>query len=161
MEEAVSERREVFAAAHRRDQDRKAYFSASGHASSVIAKTKAEAWQTTFSFLYLNLILNLCILSFILSLAVSSLSSFSANFSKCFSPRKSALVFIDYLRSQFSVSRPKALRSRAKDYISEPRTLKSLIRFFAPPFPSLSFLRLPQTFPHPLPLAQTKLPIPC
>ena len=42
--EAVSERRKAFAAAHRSDEDRQAYISASRRASSVIAKAKAEAW---------------------------------------------------------------------------------------------------------------------
>ena len=45
VEQAVSERRKAFAAAHRSDEDRQAYISASRRASSVIAK--AEAWQTT------------------------------------------------------------------------------------------------------------------
>ena len=43
VEEAVSERRKAFAAAHRSDEDRQAYISASRRASSVIAKAKAEA----------------------------------------------------------------------------------------------------------------------
>ena len=51
VEEAVSERRRAFAAAHRSDEDRQAYISASRRASSVIAKVKAEAWQTTCSSL--------------------------------------------------------------------------------------------------------------
>ena len=51
VEIAVSERRKAFAAAHRSDEDRKAYISASRRASSVIAKAKAEAWQTTCSCL--------------------------------------------------------------------------------------------------------------
>ena len=46
-EDAVSERRKAFAAAHRSDEDRQAYICASRRASSVIAK--AEAWQTTCS----------------------------------------------------------------------------------------------------------------
>ena len=44
---AVSERRKAFAAAHKRNEDRQAYISASRRASSVIAKAKAEAWQPT------------------------------------------------------------------------------------------------------------------
>ena len=64
VEKAVSERRKAFTAAHRSDKDRLAY-SASRHASSVIAKAKAEAWQATCSSR-----LNLCILSSGLSLAV-------------------------------------------------------------------------------------------
>ena len=47
VEEAVGERRRAFATAHRSDEDRQAYISASRRASSVIAKAKAEAWQTT------------------------------------------------------------------------------------------------------------------
>ena len=44
---------------------------------------------------------------------------------------------------------------------AEPRALWSLTRPFALLSLSLNFLRLPPTFPHPPPLAQTKLPIPC
>ena len=51
MEEAVSERRKAFTAAHRCDKDRQAYISASRRASSVIAKAKAKAWRTTCSSL--------------------------------------------------------------------------------------------------------------
>ena len=51
VEEAVSERCRAFAAAHRSDKDRQAYISASRRASSVIAKAKTEAWQTTCSSL--------------------------------------------------------------------------------------------------------------
>ena len=51
MEEVVSERRKVFAATHRSDEDRQVYVFASRQASSVIAKAKAEAWQTTCSSL--------------------------------------------------------------------------------------------------------------
>ena len=47
VEEAVSERRKAFAATHRNDEDRQAYISTSRRASSVIAKAKADAWQTT------------------------------------------------------------------------------------------------------------------
>ena len=51
MEGAVSERCKAFAAAHRSDEDRQAYISASRRTSSVIAKAKAEALKTTCSFL--------------------------------------------------------------------------------------------------------------
>ena len=51
VEEAVSERRKAFAAAHRSDEDRQAYISGSRRASSVIAKAKADTWQTTCSSL--------------------------------------------------------------------------------------------------------------
>ena len=51
VEEAASERRKAFPAAHRSDEDFQAYISASRHALSVISKAKAEAWQTTCSLL--------------------------------------------------------------------------------------------------------------
>ena len=43
VEGAVSERRKAFATAHRSDEDRQVYISASRRASSVIAKAKTEA----------------------------------------------------------------------------------------------------------------------
>ena len=70
VEGAVGERRRAFATAHRSDEDRQAYVSASRRASSVIAKAKAEAWQTTCTSLSPNLILNLCTLFFALLLAL-------------------------------------------------------------------------------------------
>ena len=51
VEQAVGEARRAFATAHRSGEDRQAYISASRRASSVIAKAKAEAWQTTCSSL--------------------------------------------------------------------------------------------------------------
>ena len=51
VESAVGKRRKAFAAAHRSDEDRQAYISASRCASSVIVKAKTEAWQTTCSSL--------------------------------------------------------------------------------------------------------------
>ena len=50
-----------------------------------------------------------------------SSSSSSPNFSNCSSPRKSVSVYVAYLRSHFSVSQPKALRSSARGYFSELR----------------------------------------
>ena len=66
---------------------------------------------------HLNLILNLCTFFFAISLASSS----SPNFPNCSSPRESASVYAAYLRSHFSVSQPKALRSRARGYLSDLR----------------------------------------
>ena len=51
VEEGVSERRKAFAAAHRSNEDRQAYISVSRRVSSVIAKAKTVAWQTTCSSL--------------------------------------------------------------------------------------------------------------
>ena len=119
MEGAVSERRKAFAAAHRSDEDRQAYISASRRASSVIAK--AEAWQTTCSSLSSKSNTK-SVHSLLRSIAGSSSSSSSSpNFPKCSSPRKSASVYAAYLRSHFFVSQPKALRSRARGYLSELR----------------------------------------
>ena len=121
VEEAVSERRKTFAAAHRSDEDRQAYISASRLESSVIAKAKAEAWQMTCSFLSPKSIPK-SVHYLLHSIAgCPSSSSSSPNFPNCSSPRESALVYAAYPRSRFSVSQPKALRSRARGYLSELR----------------------------------------
>ena len=121
VEQAVSERRKAFAAAHRSDEDRQAYISASRRASSVIAKAKAEAWQTTCSSLSPKSNPK-SVHSLLCSIAGSpSSSSFSPNFPNCSSPRESASVYASYLRSHFSVSQPKALPSTARGYLSELR----------------------------------------
>ena len=137
MEGEVSERRKAFAAAHRSDENRQIYISASRRASSVIAKAKAEAWQTTCSSLSSrsNPKAVYSLLHYIAG-SPSSSSSFP-NFPNCSSPRESASVYVVYLRPHFSVSQPKALRSRARDYLTElaePRALWSLTRLFCLPF---------------------------
>ena len=108
VESAVSEKRKAFAAAHRSDEDRQAYISASRRASSVIAKAKAEPWQTTCSSLSPKPVHSL----FRYIAGSPSSSSFSPNFPNCSSPRKSASVYAAYLRSHFSVFQPKTLRSK-------------------------------------------------
>ena len=161
VEEAVSERHKAFTAAHRSDEDCQAHISASRRASSVIAKTKAEAWWATCSSLLLKSYPK-CVYSLFCSIAGSSSSS--PNFLNCSSPRESALVFVDYLRSHFSVSQPKTLRSRARGYLSGFHRATSPTEShspFAPPSPPLNFLRLPSASPCSLPLAQTKLPTSC
>ena len=121
MEQAVSERRKAFAAAHSSDEDRQAYISASRRASSVIAKAKTEAWQTTCSSLSPKSN-SKSVHSLLHSIAGSSSSSSSSpNFPNCSSPRESASVYAAYLRSHFSISQPKTLRSRARGYLSELR----------------------------------------
>ena len=121
VEEAVSERRKTFAAAHRSDEDRQAYISASRRTSSVIAKAKAEAWQTTCPFLSPKSDPK-SVHSLLRSIAGSPPSSSSSpNFPNCSSPGESASVYAAYLRSHFSVSQPKALRSRARGNFSELR----------------------------------------
>ena len=119
VEQAVSERRKAFAAAYKSDEDCHAYISASRRASSVIAK--AEAWQTTCSSLSPRSNPK-SVHSLLRSIAGSpSSSSSSPNFPNCSSPRESASVYAAYLRSHFSVSQPKALRSRARGYLTELR----------------------------------------
>ena len=81
-QEAVSERCKAFAAAHRSDEDRQAYISPFLRASSVIAKAKSEAWQTTCSSL-----LPKSVHALLPSVAGSpSSSSSSLNFPICSSP---------------------------------------------------------------------------
>ena len=121
MKGAVSQRRKTFAAAYRSDEDRQAYISASRRASSVIAKANAEAWQTTFSSFLLKSNPKFVYSLLCSVVGSSSSSSSSPNFLNCSSPRESASVDADYLRSYFSVSQPKTLRSRARGYLSELR----------------------------------------
>ena len=134
MEEAVSEKRKAFAALLRSDEDRQAYISACRHASSVITKAKAEAWQATCSSLSLKPN-SKSVYSFLRSVTGSSSSSFFfLNFPNCSSPREPASVFADYPRSHFAVSQPKVLRIKARSYLSEFRRAKSpggLILLFA------------------------------
>ena len=111
VEEAVGERRRAFATAHRSDEDRQAYISASRRASSVIAKAKAEAWQTTCTSLSPKSNPK-SVHSLLRSVAGSpSSSSSSPNFLNCSSPRESASVYAAYLRCHFSVSQLKSFCS--------------------------------------------------
>ena len=141
VEEAVGERRKAFATAHRSDEDRQAYISASRRASSVIAK--AEAWQTTCTSLSPKSNPK-SVHSLLRSIAGSpSSSSSSPNFPNCSSPRESASVYAAYLRSHFSVSQPKALRSRARGYLTELRRATCSVEShssFCSPFSPAEFL---------------------
>ena len=131
VESAVSETHKAFDAAHRSDEDRQAYISASRRASSVIAK--AEAWQTTCS-------------SFSPKSVHSRLHSIAGSCSSspnCSSPRELASVYAAYLRSNFSVSQPKALRSRARGYLTKLRRTKCPVEShssFCSPFSPAEFL---------------------
>ena len=72
-----------------------------------------------------------------------SSSSFSPNFPNCSSPRESASVYAAYLRSHFSVSQPKALRSKARGYLTELRRATSPVEShssFCSPFSPAEFL---------------------
>ena len=146
MEEAVGERGKAFAAAHRNNEDRQAYTSASRRASSAIAKANAEAWQATCSSLSLKSIPK-SVYSALCSVPDSSSSS-----PNCSSPWKLASVFVDYLRYTFLFpsQKPCVAESEATFLSSaEPRFLRSFIRLSALPFPLLNFLRLSQiSFVH-------------
>ena len=142
VERAISERCKAFTAAHGSDEDRQTYISASRRASSVIAKTKAETWQTTCSSLSpkSNPKTVYSLLRYIASSPSSSSSS--PNFPNCSSPREPASVYAACLRPHFSVSQPKALRSRARGYLSELRQAtcpKESHSFFCSPFTLAEF----------------------
>ena len=161
MEGAVSERRKAFAAAHRSGEDRQAHISASRRASSVIAKAKAEAWQTTCSYLSSK---SKPKTVYSLLCSIAGFPSSSSNFPNCSSPRELASVYVAYLRSDFSVSQPKTLRSRARGYLSELRRAtcpEESHSSFCSPFSSTELFATASHLSPPLPLAQTKLPIPC
>ena len=123
MEGAVSEKRKAFAAAHRSDEDRQVYIPASRCTSSVIAKAKAETWQTICSSLSpkSNLKTVYSLLHYITGSPSSSSSS--PNFRNCSqcSPRESASVYAAYLRSHFSVSQPKTVRSKAQPPLAQTK----------------------------------------
>ena len=143
MESAVSERRKAFAAAHRRDEDRQAYIFASRRTSSVIAKAKAEAWHTTCSSLSpksnpKSVHSLLCYIA-----GSPSWSSSSPNFPNCSSPWELASVYAAYLRLNFSISQPNALRSRDRGHLSELRRATCSVEShssFCSPFSPVEFL---------------------
>ena len=108
-----------------------------------MAKAKVEAWQATYSSLSAKSN-HKSVYSLLRSVAgFSCLSSFSPNFPNRSSPRESASVFADYRRSRFSVSQPKAMRNRAKGYLSELRRATCTKKFylsFRSPFSLTEFL---------------------
>ena len=118
VEEAVSERRKAFAAVHRSDKNCQAYIFASRRAMSVIAKAKAETSQATCFSLSPKSNPE-SVYSLFRSFAGSSSSS--PNLFNCAFSKELALVFADYLRSHFSVSQPKVLRSIVRDSLSALR----------------------------------------
>ena len=164
MEGAVSERCKAFAAAHRSDEDRQAYISASQRALSVIAKAKDEAWQTTCSSLSPRSNPK-SVYSLLCSIAGSPSSSSSPpNFPNCSSPRESPLVYATYMRPHFSVSQPKALCSTARGYLSELCRATCPVEShlsFCSPFSFTEFFAAASNLSFSITTAQTKLPIPC
>ena len=87
---------------------------------------------------------NLTVNLFTLFFDGSPSSSFSfLNIPSCSPPRRSASVYADYLKSNFFVSQPKALRSRTRGYLSKLRRatcLEESHSSFCSPFFSAEFL---------------------
>ena len=108
-----------------------------------------------------NLTLNLCTLSSVLSLArlpppLASPTVPLPGSRPRSSPTTRGRTFL-FLSQRPCVAEPEATCPS----FAGPRSLRNLICFSTSASPPLNFLRLPQTFPPPLPLSQTKLPIPC
>ena len=164
VEKVVSERRKAFAAAYKSDEDRQAYISASRRASSVIAKAKAEHGRRLALLSHLGLTLNLYTLFFALSLALlprlppllTFLTVLLLGNRFRFMPLTGDLTFL-FLSQRPCAAEPEAISLSS----AEPRALWSLTLPFALVSLRQNFLRLPPILPHPLPLAQTKLPIRC
>ena len=122
VECAVSERRKAFAVAHKGEEERQAYISASRHASSVISQAKAATWREKCSSLTPKSDPR-SVYSLLRSIAGSaSPASSLPNFPNCPTPKKSATLYANYLREHFSASQPKPLRSRGKGYLNELRS---------------------------------------
>ena len=78
-----------------------------------------------------------------------SSSSSSSKFPHCFSPKESASVFADYLRSHFFVSQPKVLCGKARSYLCELRRAtcpEECHLFFCSPFFPAKFLAAATNF---------------
>ena len=113
---------------------------------------------------HLNLTLNLCTLFFALSLALlprlppilTFLTVLLPGNRLRLMPLTCGLTF-PFLSQRLCVAEPEATSLSS----AEPRARWNLTLPFALLSLLLIFLRLPPTSPHPLPLAQTKLPIPC
>ena len=163
VEEAVSERRKAFAVAHRSNEDRQAYITASRRASSVILRPRLRHGRRLTLLLHLGLTLNLYTLSFALSLALllphlpllTFLTVLLPGNRLRSKPLTCDLTF-PFLNQRPCVAEPEATSLGSAD----PRALWNLTRPFALLSLQLNFLRLPPTSPPPLPLAQTKLHIP-
>ena len=113
---------------------------------------------------HLNLTLNLCTLFFALSLAhLPRLPSLLTSPTVLFpGNRLRSMPLSCDPTFPFLSQRPRIAEPEATSLSSaEPRALWSLTGRFALLSLPLNFMQLPPTFPPPLPLAKTKLPIPC
>ena len=120
VEKAISERRKAFAAARKSDEDHQVSISAFRRVSSDAPRPKLNHDRRLALLSPKSNSKSMC--SLVCSIAGSSSSSSScSDFPNSFSPREPILVFTNYLRSHFSVSQSKNLRSRARDYLSKLR----------------------------------------
>ena len=121
MEGAVSKRRKAFSAAHRSDEGRD-YIRLTSPLLDAPRQSsprpRLRHGRRLAHLFHTNQTQKLYTLFFALS---PSSSSSSPNFPNCSSPREAASVYAAYLRFHFSVFQPKALRSRARGYLSELR----------------------------------------
>ena len=163
MEEALSERHKAFVAAHRSDKDRQVCISALDtlRLSSPRPRPRLKHGRRLALLSRPNLTLNLYTLFFAQLLAL--LPPF-LTFPTVPLPANwlwSLLITRDLTFLSLS-QRPCVVEPEATfPNSAKPRTQRSLTCPSAHPFPPLNFLRLRPTSLSPLPLAQTKLPIPC
>ena len=155
MEEVISERRKAFAAAHRSDEDRQAYISASRRARQSSPRPRLKHGRRLALLFHLNVTLNLYTLLPRLPPLLTSPTVLPGNRLRSM-PLTCDLTF-PFLSQRPCVAEPVATSLSS----AEPRALWSLTRPLALLSLPLNFLRLPPTSLHPLPLAKTKLPIPC
>ena len=118
VEEAITAKRKAFAAAHISDEDRQVCIFASRRTSSVIPKAKAEARKTTCSSLSPKSYPKSTHSLFRSVTGSLSSSSSSPNFSNVPFPG-SRLWSSPITRDPTFLSQPKALRSKARGYLSE------------------------------------------
>ena len=162
MKSAVSERRKAFAAAHRNDENRLRLTSPLLDTPCQSSPKPRLRYGRRFALLFhLNLTLNLITLFFAPSLAhlppllTSPTVLLTSN-------RLRSSPLTKHPTFPFPSKRPCVAEPEATSLSSvEPRALTSLALPSALFSPLLNFLWLTSTSPHPLPLAQTKLPIPC
>ena len=151
VESAVNGKRKAFAAAHRSDEDRQAYISASRQSSP-------RPWLRHGRRPALLFYLNLYTLFFVISLTIlprlltvllpgNRLRSMPIIWDPTFSFLSQRTCVAELETTFLSSAEPRARRS-----LTRPSAFLSL---------PLNFLLLPPIFPPPLPLAQTKLPISC
>ena len=159
VEDPVSERRKTFTDAHRSDEYRQPYISASRRALMSLPRPRLRHGRRLALLSRPNQTLNLYTFSFALLLALLPhlpplLTSLTVPLLKRWL-RSSPITYDHTFLSpspMSCVAEPKATFLSSAEPLNCP---------FAQPFPSLNFLRLHPTFPPPLLLAQTKLPIPC